>query len=104
MIVIGLFLSPPTGFQWLLPVYFLKLLVGFTVKENIGGSVHDRSYAAPHGKLNYNKSCGQSTINVEKGLFLDSTFVYRKPTNLLITGGVFFDIITGTWQLIKSIY
>ncbi len=36
MIVIGLFLSPPAGFQWLLPVYFLKVLVGFTAKENIG--------------------------------------------------------------------
>jgi MFS family permease len=34
LIVIGLFLSPPAGFQWLLPVYFLKLLVGFTAKEN----------------------------------------------------------------------
>lgn len=36
MIVIGLYLSPPAGFQWLLPVYYLKLLVGFTAKENIG--------------------------------------------------------------------
>ena len=36
MIVIGLFLSPPVGIQWLLPVYFLKLLVGFTAKEEIG--------------------------------------------------------------------
>jgi hypothetical protein len=36
MIVIGLYLSPPVGFQWLLPVYYLKLLVGFTAKENIG--------------------------------------------------------------------
>jgi len=34
MIMIGLFLSPPAGFQWLLPVYFLKLLIGFTAKEN----------------------------------------------------------------------
>jgi len=36
MIVIGLCLSPPAGFQWLLPVYYLKLLVGFTAKEYIG--------------------------------------------------------------------
>jgi hypothetical protein len=35
MIVISLFLSPPVGFQWLLPVYFLKLLVGFAAKENL---------------------------------------------------------------------
>ena len=33
MIVLGLSLSPPAGFQWLLPVYFLKLLVGFTAKD-----------------------------------------------------------------------
>ena len=33
IIVIGLYLPPPAGFQWLLPVYLLKLLVGFTAKE-----------------------------------------------------------------------
>ena len=33
MTVVSLFLSPPAGFEWLVPVYFLKLLVGFTAKE-----------------------------------------------------------------------
>lgn len=32
MIVIGLLMTPPVGFQWLIPIYFLKLLVGFTAK------------------------------------------------------------------------
>jgi hypothetical protein len=35
MIVLGLFLSPPMGFEWLLPVYFLTLLVGVTAKDSI---------------------------------------------------------------------
>jgi hypothetical protein len=35
MITLGLFLAPPPGFQWLLPIYFLKLLVGFTAKEHV---------------------------------------------------------------------
>ena len=30
MVVIGLYLSPPAGFEWLVPVYFVKLLVGYT--------------------------------------------------------------------------
>lgn len=34
MTVLGLYLSPPAGFDWLVPVYFLKLLVGFTAKES----------------------------------------------------------------------
>lgn len=33
MIMIGLYILPPAGFEWLLPVYLLKLLVGFTAKE-----------------------------------------------------------------------
>jgi hypothetical protein len=32
-IIVGLFLSPPAGIQWLVPVYYLKLLVGFTSKD-----------------------------------------------------------------------
>jgi hypothetical protein len=44
MIVIGLFLSPPVGFQWLLPVYFLKLLVGCTAKENINMMRYKNDY------------------------------------------------------------
>ncbi len=33
MTVAGLLLSPPAGFEWLVPIYFLKLLVGFTAKD-----------------------------------------------------------------------
>ncbi len=35
MIFIGMALAPPAGFQWLIPVYFLKLLLGFTAKEAV---------------------------------------------------------------------
>lgn len=35
MVCIGMMLSPPEGFQWVIPVYFLKLLVGFTAKEAV---------------------------------------------------------------------
>ncbi len=35
IVFLGMLLSPPAGFQWLIPVYFLKLLVGFTAKEEL---------------------------------------------------------------------
>ena len=35
IVFLGMALSPPTGFQWVIPVYFLKLLVGFTAKEEV---------------------------------------------------------------------
>lgn len=38
MTVVGLFLSPPAGFEWLVPVYFLKLLAGFTAREPLQGT------------------------------------------------------------------
>ncbi|MEO1065345.1 MAG: hypothetical protein AAFZ07_28345 [Actinomycetota bacterium] len=34
MVFIGMHLDPPDGFQWLIPVYFLKLLIGFTARED----------------------------------------------------------------------
>ena len=37
MIFLGMMLFPPDGFQWVIPVYFLKLLVGFTAKEAVDG-------------------------------------------------------------------
>ena len=37
MTVVSLFLSPPAGFEWLVPVFFLKLLVGFTAREQLQG-------------------------------------------------------------------
>lgn len=33
MILIGMFLDIPKGFEWLIPVYFLKLLVGYTARD-----------------------------------------------------------------------
>jgi len=41
MVVVGLFLAPPAGFQWLLPVYFLKLLIGFTAIEKVEKVNHE---------------------------------------------------------------
>ncbi|MCG8337555.1 MAG: hypothetical protein MJE63_23890 [Proteobacteria bacterium] len=35
IVFLGMALSPPAGFQWVIPVYFLKLLVGFTAKEEV---------------------------------------------------------------------
>ncbi len=43
MTIASLFLSPPAGFEWLVPVYFLKLLVGFTAKEQAFGTKHQLS-------------------------------------------------------------
>ena len=35
MVVIGMYIGIPNGFEWLIPIYYLKLLTGFTAKENI---------------------------------------------------------------------
>jgi len=35
MIIVGMFISVPNGFEWFIPVYFLKLLAGYTAKEEI---------------------------------------------------------------------
>lgn len=35
ILIVSLVISPPAGFQWMLPVYFLKLLVGYTAKEYV---------------------------------------------------------------------
>ena len=33
MILLGMFIHVPNGFEWFIPVYFLKLLTGYTAKE-----------------------------------------------------------------------
>ena len=33
MVVLGMYTFVPQGFEWLIPVYYLKLLTGFTAKE-----------------------------------------------------------------------
>ena len=33
MLVLGMYTFVPRGFEWLIPVYYLKLLTGFTAKE-----------------------------------------------------------------------
>ena len=33
MIIASLYIAPPVGFEWLLPIYLLKLRVGFTAQE-----------------------------------------------------------------------
>ena len=35
MVVVGMYIGVPNGFEWLIPIYFLKLLSGFTAKENV---------------------------------------------------------------------
>ncbi len=35
MILIGMFITIPEGYLWFIPVYYLKLLTGFTAKEEI---------------------------------------------------------------------
>ncbi|MCP4136190.1 MAG: hypothetical protein GY754_34785 [bacterium] len=35
MIAISMYMPVPPGFSWLIPVYFLKLLTGFTAKEEV---------------------------------------------------------------------
>ncbi len=33
MIIVSMFITVPNGFEWFIPVYFLKLLAGYTAKE-----------------------------------------------------------------------
>ena len=52
MVFVGMLLTVLEGFQWLIPVYFLKLLSGFTATDDVGfgpldmadiaGEVHSR--------------------------------------------------------------
>jgi hypothetical protein len=33
MLIAGMYIGAPKGFEWLIPIYYLKLLTGFTAKE-----------------------------------------------------------------------
>jgi hypothetical protein len=35
MVIVGMYVGVPNGFEWLIPIYYLKLLTGFTAKENV---------------------------------------------------------------------
>ena len=35
MVIVGMYVGIPNGFEWLIPIYYLKLLSGFTAKETI---------------------------------------------------------------------
>lgn len=35
MVIVGMYIGVPNGFEWLIPIYYLKLLTGFTAKENV---------------------------------------------------------------------
>lgn len=47
--------SPPDGFQWLIPEYYLNLLAGFAAKEVIGplpNGGDKQGSALPHSRHN----------------------------------------------------